>query len=106
MVVGPANAPVRLQGHGHGVVEALVDALAQQQGIVVEVEAFDEHALTSGTDADAMACTRVRVDDTVGRAVAFAEDTTSATLQAVLTAVDAAMAASTVSEDSLVATSA
>jgi 2-isopropylmalate synthase len=106
MVVGSDKATVRLQGHGHGVVEALVDALERQRGIVVEVEAFDEHALTTGTDADALACIRVRVGDTVGRAAAFAEDTTSATLQAVLTAVDAAMAASTVSEDSLVATSA
>jgi 2-isopropylmalate synthase len=106
MVVGAENAPVRLQGNGHGVVEALVDALERQRGIVVEVEAFDEHALTAGTDADAMACIRVRVGDTVGRAVAFAEDTTSATLQAVLTAVGAAVTASSVRVDSLVATNA
>jgi len=100
MVVGSSKATVRLHGHGHGVVEALVDALERQMDIAVEVEAFDEHALTTGTDADALACIRVRVGDTVGRAAAFAEDTTSATLQAVLTAVGAAVAASTVRVDS------
>jgi len=106
VMVGTANASVRLQGHGHGVVEALVDALERQRGIAVEVDAFDEHALTAGTDADAMACIHVRVGDTVGCAVAFAEDTTSATLQAVLTSVGRAVAASNVSVDSVAATGA
>jgi len=40
----------------------------------------------SGGDASAMACVRVQIGDEVSVGVAFAEDTTSATLQAVLSA--------------------
>jgi 2-isopropylmalate synthase len=91
--IGQGADAVRLHGRGHGVVEALVDALARQRGVGVEVEAFDEHAMTEGTEADAMACVRVRIGETHRTGVAFAEDTASATLQAVLTAVGAALAA-------------
>ena len=85
-------AGLRLRGRGHGVVEALVDALARQRGIKVDVEQFDEHAMDQGTDANAMACVRVRVGDTIDAAVAFGEDTACAALQAVLAATGAAIA--------------
>jgi 2-isopropylmalate synthase len=88
--VGTAKA--RLRGRGHGAVEALVDALLRQRGIAVEVEHFDEHALTAGTAARAMAAVQVRVGPVCGSAVAFGEDTTCAALQAVLSAVGAALA--------------
>lgn len=90
------NPSVQLQGRGHGAVEAVVDALARQRGVVVEVEAFDEHALSEGTEANAMACVRVRVGDTRGSAAALGEDTAAAALQAVLSAVGAALAAGSV----------
>jgi len=93
--VGTPDASTRLHGSGHGIVEALVAALAQQRNILVEVEAFDEHALSSGTNADAMACIRVRVGNNTGCAIAFTEDTASATLQAVLTAVGSAISVET-----------
>jgi 2-isopropylmalate synthase len=50
------------------------------------VEAFDEFALAAGTEASAMACVRIRSGEDVHIGVAFAEDTTTAALQAVLTA--------------------
>jgi hypothetical protein len=50
------------------------------------VEAFDEFALGSGTEASAMACVRIRVDEDAHIGVAFGNDTTSAALQAVLSA--------------------
>ncbi len=90
--VGSGAGEIRLRGRGHGVVEALVSALARQRGVAVEVERFDEHALTRGTDADAMACVRVRVGENESSAAAFGEDTASAALQAVLTAVGSALA--------------
>jgi len=73
-------------------VEALVDALARQRGVNVQVEAFDEHAVGEGTDAEAMACVRVRLGDTQASSAALAEDTTAAALQAVLSAAGAALA--------------
>ncbi len=85
--VGAGGADLRLRGHGNGVVEALVDALGRQRGVAVEVERFDEHALSRGTDASALACVQVRVGDSQSSAAAFGEDTASAALQAVLTAV-------------------
>ncbi|KPK39767.1 MAG: 2-isopropylmalate synthase [Gammaproteobacteria bacterium SG8_47] len=90
--VGTGQTSMRLHGHGHGVVEALVDALARQRGVSVEVEAFDEFALSAGTEADAIACVRVRLGDRVASAVALGEDTAAATLQAVLSAVGRALA--------------
>jgi 2-isopropylmalate synthase len=75
-----------LHGEGHGAVEALVNALAQKHGTRLEIEAFDELALGEGTAARAMACVRLRAGDRTSIAVAFARDTTGATLQAVLTA--------------------
>jgi hypothetical protein len=56
------------------------------RGVTGAVEAFDEFALGGGTEASAMACVRIRNGEDVQIGVAFAEDTTSAALQAVLTA--------------------
>jgi 2-isopropylmalate synthase len=81
--LGDAGA---LSGEGHGAVEALVNALAREHGTRIEIEAFDELALGEGTDARAMACVRLRAGGVPSIAVAFARDTTGATLQAVLTA--------------------
>lgn len=91
--VGSGASAIRLRGRGHGVVEALVNALARQRGVAMAVEQFDEHALTPGTEAQALASVRVRVGETVGVAAAFGEDTAAAALQAVLTAVGSAVAA-------------
>lgn len=93
VTVGSGVGTIRLRGQGHGVVEALVNALVRQRGVAVVVEQFDEHALTPGTEAQAMACARVRIGETLASAAAFGEDTTAAALQAVLTAVGSAIAA-------------
>jgi 2-isopropylmalate synthase len=82
----------RLTGLGHGMVGALADALATSLGVSITVDAFDEMALDAGTDARAMACLRAavkRVDGTVEHSVgvAFAEDSTSAVLKALLAAI-------------------
>jgi 2-isopropylmalate synthase len=76
----------RLSGSGRGVVEALVQSLSRAYGIQVTVEAFDEMALGEGTEARAMACVRLHADSEITAGVALAEDTASATLQAVLAA--------------------
>jgi 2-isopropylmalate synthase len=78
---------VTLVGEGHGAVEALVDAVRRVRSVQVAVESFDEYALGSGTAANAMACVRVRSGEETSVGVALAEDTTSAAIQAVLTAV-------------------
>ncbi|GGY85080.1 2-isopropylmalate synthase [Marinobacter zhanjiangensis] len=78
---------VELKGHGLGAVEAVVASLQDRYGISVAVEAYDEFALGEGTTANAMACIRTVVNGEVHSSAALAEDTTSATLQALLSAV-------------------
>ena len=75
-----------MSGHGAGAIEALSDALSVHHGCDLEVTQFDQHALSSGTDAQALACMEVRVNGVVMHGIAQAEDTTAAALQAMLTA--------------------
>jgi 2-isopropylmalate synthase len=87
VLIGNSQAPVRLEGKGAGAVEAASDALTRQFGITVSVEAYDEFALGEGTNANALACIRLAADGQTCSAAALAEDTTSATLQALFSAV-------------------
>jgi len=87
VTLGRLSAPVSLQGQGLGAVEAVSDALERQFDISIAVEAYDEFALGEGTNANALACIRLTVDQTHCSAAALAEDTTSATLQALFSAV-------------------
>lgn len=75
-----------LTGQGSGAVSALADALSRYHNTHISVEAFDEFSLGDNTDANAMACVRVKIGTQLHSAVALAEDTTSAALQAVLNA--------------------
>jgi len=87
---GARNA-VALAGQGSGAVSALANALSRYCHVDIGVEAFDEFSLGDTTDANAMACVRVRVGDAFFSAVSLAEDTTSAALQAVLNATGVAI---------------
>jgi len=85
--VGRDASPVRLDGHGLGAVEAVSEALEKRFGISIAVEAYDEFALGEGTNANALACIRLTASGMHCSAAALAEDTTSATLQALFSAV-------------------
>lgn len=78
-----------IQGKGRGAVEALMDALVHSLGIGAEVEEFNEHALSTGTGAKAVAYVRLRSGEgeMTASAAGLGEDTTEAALQAVLSAV-------------------
>lgn len=87
VVVGRDSDPIALEGQGLGAVEAVSDALAKRFGITVAVEAYDEFSLGEGTNANALACIRLTANGEHCSAAALAEDTTSATLQALFSAV-------------------
>lgn len=74
------------EGQGSGAVEALVQALEKRFGATIEVTQFDERALTQGTHALAQACIALDVNGVTYTAITTAEDTSAATLQAVLSA--------------------
>ncbi|MBJ6137629.1 2-isopropylmalate synthase [Marinobacter litoralis] len=87
VVVGAGESSVALEGRGLGAVEAVSDALARRFGVSIAVEAYDEFALGEGTKANALACIRLNANGRLCSAAALAEDTTSATLQALFSAV-------------------
>lgn len=93
VAMGSEAAPVTLEGHGLGAVEAVSDALKTQFGVAIAVEAYDEFALGEGTNANALACIRLTANGQHCSAAALAEDTTSATLQALFSAVAQAVSA-------------
>lgn len=84
---GGEPAPSRLEGRGLGAVEAVSAALEKRFGFAIAVEAYDEFALGEGTRANALACIRLTAGGKHCSAAALAEDTTSATLQALFSAV-------------------
>ncbi|MGO1618493.1 MAG: alpha-isopropylmalate synthase regulatory domain-containing protein, partial [Oceanisphaera sp.] len=84
---GSPEQKVQLKGQGSGAVEAVAEALKAEFGIELAVEAYDEFALGEGTKANALACIRVNINNVHYSGAALAEDTTSATLQALLSAV-------------------
>ena len=96
--MGTDAAPVALEGRGLGAVEAVSAALKKQFGVAVAVEAYDEFALGEGTNANALACIRLTANGQHCSAAALAEDTTSATLQALFSAVAQAIGAASPSE--------
>jgi len=73
-------------GTGAGVLEALCDGLSRQYQMAIEVSRFDQHAIGEGTDARALAALAVTIGDQALSAIAIDEDTSAATLQAMLTA--------------------
>ncbi|MGO1502208.1 MAG: 2-isopropylmalate synthase, partial [Marinobacter sp.] len=84
---GIESSPARLEGRGLGAVEAVSGALEKRFGLAIAVEAYDEFALGEGTRANALACIRLTAGGKHCSAAALAEDTTSATLQALFSAV-------------------
>ena len=88
-----AGAELAVNGDGQGLIEALIDAVSRRFGTSVAVVEFDEHALTSGTDAKALASVTVEVGGKQASACCIDEDTSFASLQATLSAVGRALAA-------------
>ncbi|WP_166265924.1 2-isopropylmalate synthase [Marinobacter caseinilyticus] len=84
---GLDEEPYHLEGRGLGAVEALAAAIEDTFKVSLAVEAYDEFALGEGTNANALACIRILIDGQHFSAAALAEDTTSGTLQALLSAV-------------------
>lgn len=77
---------VSFAGGGAGVLEALCDGLSRQYQVKIAVSQYDQHAIGEGTEAKALAAISVQVDNQQISAIAIDEDTSTATLQALLTA--------------------
>jgi 2-isopropylmalate synthase len=76
-----------IDGTGQGLIEALVDAIGKHYDVAISVKDFDEHAMTPGTEAKAIASIMLEVDGEKVAACCIDEDSSRATLQATLSAV-------------------
>jgi 2-isopropylmalate synthase len=79
-----------LHGSGEGAIEAFVDAWQHAMGNRVSVVDYSEHALTTGTEAEAVAYTQLNVDGERVTGVAFDRDTVGASLNAMVAALNRA----------------
>jgi len=88
-----AGAELVLSGEGQGLIEALIDAVNRRFGVSVAVAEFDEHAMSPGTEAKALASVTVEVGGRQATACCIDEDTSLASLQATLSAIGRALEA-------------
>jgi len=79
-----------LHGEGEGAISAFVDAWIQHSGQQIHVVDYSEHAMGEGTDAEAAAYVQLNVDGQRIAGAAFDHDTISASLKAVLSALNRA----------------
>lgn len=77
-----------LHGEGEGAISAFVDAWTRHSGQQVHVVDYSEHAIGEGTDAEAVAYVQLNVDGQRIAGAAFDHDTISASLKAVLSALN------------------
>jgi 2-isopropylmalate synthase len=91
--LGAAGAEVVLNGDGQGLIEALIDAVNRRFGVSVAVVEFDEHAMSPGTEAKALASVAVEIGGKQASACCIQEDTSLGSLQATLSAIGRAVAA-------------
>jgi len=77
-----------LEGRGNGPMSAFVNAWQGHSGDDVAVADYSEHALSTGSDAKAIAFVQLRVGTVRIPAVAEDSDTVSASLQAIIAAIN------------------
>jgi 2-isopropylmalate synthase len=87
------GAEMQLSGQGQGLIEALVDAVSRRFGVAISVVEFDEHAMTPGTQAKALASVTIEAGGRQASACCIDEDTSLASLQATLSAIGRALEA-------------
>jgi 2-isopropylmalate synthase len=83
------DAELSVSGHGNGPIAALVHGLAEQ-GVTLAVLDYHEHALTQGEDSTAAAYIEAEVDGEVVWGVALHPSIATASLRAVVNAVNRA----------------
>jgi 2-isopropylmalate synthase len=92
----------RIRGDGEGAMAAFISAWRRHNGQQVVVVDYSEHAIGPGTDAEAAAYVQLNIDGRRICAAALDRDTVSASLNAVMTALNRA-AGSPVIEEAAVA---
>ncbi|MEN8174456.1 MAG: 2-isopropylmalate synthase [Pseudomonadota bacterium] len=84
-----------IRGEGEGALSAFVEAWQRHSGEPVVVVDYSEHAIGSGTDAEAVAYVQINIDGRRVSGAALDQDTVSASLMAVMAAFNRALRPST-----------
>ncbi|HCO60672.1 MAG TPA: 2-isopropylmalate synthase [Porticoccaceae bacterium] len=87
-VLGNHAGDVRISGQGNGAINAFINALGSHLGVDIDVLEYSEHALSGGAEATAVAYVQAKCQDQRYCGVAMSEDILSASLNAVLSAVN------------------
>ena len=77
-----------LHGSGEGALSAFIDGWMSRSGQQISVVDYNEHAIGAGTDAEAVAYVQLNINGQRVSGVAFDHDTVSASLKAVLSALN------------------
>lgn len=85
---------VSVQGEGNGALSAFTSALSDYFNIRVDIVQYQEHALTVGSDSQAIAYIQANIDGERYNGVAIDNDIVSASIQAVLATVNQKVIAS------------
>ncbi len=83
-----------VRGEGEGAISAFIDAWNRHSGQQLGVVDYCEHAIGEGTDAEAVAYMQVNIEGARVSGAAFDQDTVSASLKALLSAINRARRAS------------
>ena len=87
-LVEAAGEEWTIVGEGSGAVDAFVDAVEERLGVSLRVMDYHEHAIGTGQDAEAVAYLEMRVNDKEIWGVGLHSDITTASLRAVMNAVN------------------
>jgi 2-isopropylmalate synthase len=85
--------PQEVTGTGNGPIAALVDAFERHYGVTVRIRDYHEHAMAASADATAAAYVEADVDDDAVWGVGLHPSIVTASLRAVVNAVNRALAA-------------
>ncbi len=84
--------PLEVQGSGNGPIAALVEAFERQFGVSIRIRDYHEHAMAASADATAAAFVEADVDDDAVWGVGLHPSIVTASLRAIVNAVNRAIA--------------
>jgi 2-isopropylmalate synthase len=82
---------IKIKGQGRGAISAFINALSHTEGLSIQVIDYVEHAISEGTDAEAAAYVLLNYMGQRTAGAAISHDTVNASLNAVLSAFNAAL---------------
>ena len=90
--INDKGAKKEIVGHGNGPIDSFVDAVCQAYGIEVSVADYHEHAVSSGSDATAIAYVELKANGTTLHGAGMDSNIVTASLKGTMSAINRAIA--------------